>query len=149
VHRRLTATTAQKKQLRVDLRAPVDAPPIGLKESLQAPSVADLVLPYAYEGVMAVTPEKYEDDVDAFIYYGTAGLIDPTIPGEIKLYRSRGWGIKSAMGLTFGRAMLGFTLFMWLVDPADKRKGGWAEEEWYQDLEDEVKDYAKRRTTFE
>jgi hypothetical protein len=53
------------------------------------------------------------------------------------------------MGLTFGRAMLGFTLFMWLVDPADKRKGGWAEEEWYQDLEDEVKDYAKRRTTFE
>ena len=87
----------------------------------------------AHAGIMFITPEQYEDDVNAFIYYGTAGLIDPTIPGEIKIYRMKGFTFKAAVGITFARAMLGFTLFMWLVDPKDKREGGWAEEEWYKE----------------
>lgn len=92
----------------------------------------ELATGLAYKGVLAITPEEYHDDIDAFVYYGTAGLIDPTIPGEVKLYRSRGWSMRASMGLTFGRAMLGFTLFMWLIDPADKREGGWSEQEWFQ-----------------
>lgn len=142
VHRRITAPTKQKKQLRTSIFDPVDAPPVDPKDFVIGPGPADIILPEVYKGVMAITPEQYQDDVDAFIYYGTAGLIDPTIPGEVKLYRSRGWSTRAAIGLTFGRAMLGFTLVMWLVDPADKREGGWAEEEWYQDWVEPWTDYA-------
>jgi hypothetical protein len=70
--------------------------------------------------------------VNALIYYGSLGLIDPTIPGEVKLYRMRGWSFRAAVGLTVGRAFFGFTLFMYIVDPHDKRKGGVAETEWYE-----------------
>jgi len=90
------------------------------------------ILRPAHDVLMYVTPEQYEDDVNAWIYYGSVGLIDPTIPGEIKLYQTKGWGLRAAVGLTFARAMLMFTLFMWVVDPQDKRAGGWAEKEWYR-----------------
>lgn len=90
------------------------------------------ILRPAHDVLMYVTPEQYEDDVNAWIYYGTVGLIDPTIPGEIKVWQTKGWGLRAAVGLTFARAMLMFTLFMWLVDPQDKRAGGWAEKEWYR-----------------
>jgi len=86
----------------------------------------------AHDALMYVTPEQYEDDVNALIYYGTLGLVDPTIPGEIKLYQMRGWSFRAALGLTFSRMMLGFVLFMWIVDPHDKREGGVAETEWYR-----------------
>jgi hypothetical protein len=85
-----------------------------------------------YEGVIWVTPKEYEEEMNALIYYGTLGMIDPTIPGEVKLYRMRGWSFRAAVGLTFGRAFFGFTLFMYIVDPHDKREGGVAETEWYK-----------------
>jgi len=35
-------------------------------------------------GILYVTPEPYKDDVSAFLYYGTIGLMDPKTDGHIQ-----------------------------------------------------------------
>jgi len=87
----------------------------------------------AHEGLMYITPKQYEDDVNAFLYYGMIGLLDPKNPGDALVY-SKSFGI--SYGAALGVAIIGGFFFWgtlgWFFDPKDKREevGGWRSE-WY------------------
>jgi len=126
------------------LRA-IDESSAGLMQDFKEdPMNVQLIINSTHSGIMYGTPDKYKQDVNAFIYYGTLGLIDPTLGGEVKIYRMKGWGVKGALGLTLGRALIGFTFIMWLVDPEDRREGGQTDSRWYQWLQEKYK-YALER----
>ena len=85
----------------------------------------------AHKGLMYVTPKQYQDDVNAILFYGSLGLYDPTNAADIPYWRNKGWSTKSAIGFMLLRATLPAALIGWWIDPADKRKGGLAEDDWY------------------
>jgi len=90
------------------------------------------VLEKTYEGIMYVTPKQYEDDVDALIYYGSLGLMDPTNLADIPMWRARGFSMRASIGFMMARAIIPAAVIGWWIDPKDKREGGLAETEWYQ-----------------
>jgi len=94
---------------------------------------SDLVGGLAHQGLMAVTPAEYQDDVNAFLYYGMLGMLDPKNPADAKVY-SRTLGVSYGKGL--GIALIGGFFFWgtvgWAIDWEDKREGGLAETEWYK-----------------
>ena len=105
------------------------------RESFQEdPMNVDLITQTGHGGLMAVTPEEYEDDVNAFLFYGTFGLFDPknAVLDAPALKASTGWSFgKSFAAVTLG-GFVTYGIAGWLIDPADKRDGGWAETEGYQ-----------------
>jgi hypothetical protein len=89
-----------------------------------------------HSGIMLLTPEEYEDDVNAAIFYGSLGLYDPTNIADVPFWKARGWSTPKAFGLTLLRATLPAMLLGWWIDPLDKREGGLAETDWYEDVTD-------------
>lgn len=70
------------------------------------------------------------DDIDAFRYYGTAGIfIDPKNPIEYYGYRKLGKSRSSAALIVASSAFVGGGILGWAFDPEDKRSG------WDFDLE--------------
>jgi len=88
------------------------------------------------------------DDIEAFTYYGTTGLIDPKAPFEAWVMGggrlawhgfttatlSSTWAARPSLvgfvgGLTksFAAAMIIPGVIGWAVDPHDYREGGWVE----------------------
>jgi len=90
----------------------------------------------AHGGLMYITPEQYQDDVNAMIYYGSFGLMDPTNVADIPFWRSKGFSSPASVGLMLARATIPAMILGWWIDPADKREGGLAEEEWYEWITD-------------
>ena len=74
------------------------------------------------------------EDIDAFVYYGTFGLVDPKAPIVDAP------AISKATGLSYGKALLSASVigFLtmgaigWVFDPQDKRRGGVWESEIFQ-----------------
>lgn len=93
------------------------------------------VLNPAHDALMYVTPEQYEDDVNAFLYYGSMGLLDPKNPtiDAPATARATGWSYGKALRFTLLGGFVGWGAIGWLIDPHDKREGGWAEQEWYRE----------------
>jgi len=88
----------------------------------------------AHEGLMYVTPEKYEDDVNAFLYYGSMGLFDPKNPtvDAPATAKATGWSYGKSLGFTLVGGFVVWGTLGWIVDPKDRREGGLAETEEYQ-----------------
>jgi hypothetical protein len=68
-------------------------------------------------------PASMEDDVNAFLYYGTWGLGDPTNVADYGAWRSVGASRKFAVTAMMIRAFFGGGLIGWAFDPMDKREG--------------------------
>jgi len=102
-----------------------------------------LILGATHGGIMYFTPEEYEDDVNAFIYYMTMGMLDPTNIADVPFWKAKGWSTPAAFGLMTLRATLIGGLIGWVIDPMDKRAGGIAEYQWYQDIKKKVYDEPK------
>jgi len=94
------------------------------------------ILSAAHSGLMAVTPDEYEDDVNAAIYYGTFGLYDVSNVADVPFWKSKGFTTKSAISFMLMRAFVPAAIIGWWIDPADKREGGLAESDWYQTVTD-------------
>jgi len=94
----------------------------------------------AFDAIMYVTPKQYEDDVAAMIFYGSFGLLDPTNIADVPVWRARGFSLRASVGFMLARAFIPAAIIGWWIDPADKREGGLAEEEWYQELMDKITD---------
>jgi len=86
---------------------------------------------FGLAGWATTSPDSpVSDDIDAFRYYGTAGVfIDPKNPIEYRGYRQLGKSRTSAALLVAGSAFIGGGLLGWAFDPEDKRSG------WDVDLE--------------
>jgi hypothetical protein len=98
------------------------------------PMNVDLIGATAHEGLMYVTPEEYEDDVSAFLYYGSMGLLDPKNPtvDAPTTARATGWSYGRALGFTLIGGFVVWGTVGWAIDPQDRREGGLAETEGYQ-----------------
>jgi len=107
------------------------------KKAKRDPTGIKRIAQKAYEGTIYITPEQYEDDVDAMIFYGSFGLLDPTNVTDAALLSS--WS-GMGYGKSFATVAIGGFLFWgilgWTVDPADVREGGLAEKDWYQWITD-------------
>jgi len=95
---------------------------------------------------MAVSAQhNLRDDAEAFLYYGTLGLLDPKMPAEAWVLGGgravwAGWSVATlrntwamrptALGFAAGVgrsamiAFLGAGAIGWFVDPDDRREGG-------------------------
>jgi len=114
-----------------------------MQEFKEDPMNLKLILSSTHGGLMYVTPEEYEDDVNAFIYYMSMGMLDPTNIADVPFWKARGWSTPGAVGLMVLRATVVAGLIGWVVDPMDKRAGGIAEYEWYKDIKKKVYDEPK------
>lgn len=98
------------------------------------PMNIDLIGSTAHEGLMYLTPVEYQDDVNAFLYYGTFGLMDPKNPtiDAPATRKATGWSYSKALGFTLIGGFLFWGTLGWFIDPKDKRDevGGWRSE-WY------------------
>jgi|AMFO01.1.fsa_nt_gi hypothetical protein len=105
-----------------------------IKSFREDPMNVGLIGSTAHEGLMYVTPEKYEDDVNAFLYYGSMGLFDPKNPtvDAPTTARATGWSYGKSLGFTLIGGFVVWGTLGWIVDPADRREGGLAEREEYQ-----------------
>jgi len=84
-------------------------------------------------GILYVTPEPYKDDVSAFLYYGTIGLMDPKNPADAAGYSKLfGWSYSTSLGVALIGGFFFWGSLGWFFDPHDKREdvGGWRSE-WY------------------
>jgi len=104
------------------------------KRFQEDPMNVKLIGSIAHEGLMYVTPEKYEDDVNAFLYYGSMGLLDPKNPSvdAPATARATGWSYGKSLGFTLIGGFIVWGTLGWLVDPQDRREGGLAETEGWQ-----------------
>jgi len=87
----------------------------------------------AHQGLMWITPEAYEDDVNAFLYYGTIGLLDPKNPADALGYsKAFGWPYSVSLGVAIIGGFFFWGSIGWFFDPKEKREevGGWRSE-WY------------------
>jgi len=87
----------------------------------------------AHEGIMYVTPEPYKDDVSAFLYYGTIGLMDPKNPADAAGYsKAFGWPYSVSLGVAIVGGFFFWGSLGWFFDPEDRRAevGGWRSD-WY------------------
>ena len=101
---------------------------------------------------MAVAAQhNLRDDAEAFLYYGTMGLLDPKMPLEAWLLGGgtavwSGWNLTtlrntwalrpSPFGFLKGAArssllaIVGAGVVGWFVDPSSRREGGMDEKDW-------------------
>jgi len=94
----------------------------------------DLIANIGHGALMAVTPEEYEDDVNAFLYYGQVGLMDPTNTTDAYGFsKLTGFGYPFSFLTVCVGGFLMWGIMGWWVDPHDKREGGLAETEWYDE----------------
>ena len=113
----------------------------GLSGHTSTPSVD-----YSSPGIHPVMPTRthgiginpqYQDDVDALVHYGSMGLwpglADPTNFGDFKAWRTLGFGTGAAIAMTVGRAVLVTAVLGWAIDWDDKREGGFAETDFWQE----------------
>jgi len=107
------------------------------------PMNVNLIGSTTHSGLMYVTPEPYEDDVNAFLYYMTMGMLDPTNIADVPFWKAKGWSTPAAFGLMTLRATIIGGLIGWFVDPMNKREGGIAEYEWYKNIKKNVYDEPK------
>jgi len=85
------------------------------------------------KGVLYITPEPYKDDVSAFLYYGSIGLMDPKNPADAAGYSKMfGWSYSTSLGVALIGGFFFWGALGWFFDPHDKREevGGWRSE-WY------------------
>jgi len=83
-------------------------------------------------GILYVTPEPYKDDVSAFLYYGTIGLMDPKNPADAAGYSKLfGWSYSTGLGVALIGGFFFWGILGWSIDWSDKREGGLAETEWW------------------
>lgn len=85
------------------------------------------------QGILYITPEPYKDDVSAFLYYGTIGLMDPKNPADAAGYSKLfGWSYSTSLGVALIGGFFFWGALGWFFDPKDKREevGGWRSE-WY------------------
>ena len=98
------------------------------------PMNLDLIGDISHDALMAITPEEYEDDVNAFLYYGKFGLMDVTNTSDAWAFsRVTGLGYASSFVFVCMGGFLMWGLVGWWIDPQDKREGGLAETEWYEE----------------
>lgn len=85
------------------------------------------------EGVLYITPEPYKDDVDAFLYYGSIGLMDPKNPADAAGYSKMfGWSYSTSLGVALIGGFFFWGALGWFFDPHDKREEvGGRRSEWY------------------
>jgi hypothetical protein len=72
---------------------------------------------------------QHADDVEAFVYYGSFGLLDPKMPIEaFAIRRTLGMtgvrGLLAGAGISSGGGIAAAAVVGWLLDPAHKREGG-------------------------
>ena len=101
---------------------------------------------------MAVAAQhNLRDDAEAFLYYGTMGLLDPKMPVEAWLLGGgtavwSGWNLTtlrntwalrpSPLGFARGAArssllaIVGAGIAGWFVDPGHRREGGFDDKDW-------------------
>ncbi len=90
-------------------------------------SVGDMVAP------------GWHDDVDAFVYYGSFGLLDPKMPFEAYGYK-RAFGLVGWRGLAIGAGISMSSGFLlagtvgYIFDPADRREGGIMQSEAWKEI---------------
>jgi len=88
-------------------------------------------------GILYITPEEYEEDVSAFLYYGTIGLMDPKNPADAAGYSKLfGWSYSTGLGVALIGGFFFWGILGWWIDPADMREGGLAEEDWFKRITD-------------
>ena len=75
-----------------------------------------------------------QEHADAALYYATWGLVDPTNVADIGYWKGQGYSTSTSIGLMFGRALIGGGIFGWMLDPADKRKGGLMQTQAWKDV---------------
>jgi hypothetical protein len=104
-----------------------------LKETRDDPTGARGTLGQVHQGLMWITPEQYEDDVNAFLYYGSIGLLDPKNPADALAYsKAFGWPYSVSLGVAIIGGFFFWGTLGWFFDPQDKREevGGWRSD-WY------------------
>jgi hypothetical protein len=87
----------------------------------------------AHSGLMAVTPKRYEDDVNAFLYYGSYGLLDPKNPtvDAPATKAATGWGYGKSLSVTLVGGFVTWGAVGWVLDPHGRREGGADETTWF------------------
>lgn len=97
------------------------------------PMNVNLIGSTVHSGLMYVTPEQYEDDVNAFLYYGTYGLLDPKNPtvDAPATKVATGWSYPKALSVTLVGGFVTWGVVGWLIDPHEKRGGGADETTWF------------------
>jgi len=120
-----------------------------MEQFKEDPMNIKLILNSTHGGIMYVTPEEYEDDVNAFLFYMSMGMLDPTNIADVPFWKARGWSTPASFGLMALRATIIGGLIGWVVDPMDKRAGGIAEYQWYKDIKKKVYDEPKEGLTKE
>jgi len=114
-----------------------------MEEFKEDPMNMNLILSSTHGGIMYITPDEYKDDVDAFIYYMSMGMLDPTNIADVPMWKARGYSSGAAWGLMVLRATLVAGLIGYVIDPMDKREGGWAEKLWYKHIKRKIYDEPK------
>jgi len=132
-HRRWTWATDRARQEQADptpIPKVLEAP---IKVATTDPTGSRQTAMKIREGVLYVTPEPYKDDVSAFLYYGTIGLMDPKNPADAAGYSKLfGWSYSTSLGVALIGGFFFWGSLGWFFDPHDKREdvGGWRSE-WY------------------
>ncbi len=79
-----------------------------------------------------VSPVK--DDVDSFLFYATAGLLDPTNVLDVPVHKASGLSTAKSFGLAAARGFFVTGAIGWFIDPLHLREGGFDQTSMYRDM---------------